>query len=34
MSNKDDTTRLIDIQEFIVVDIEIKESVYQKPCFN
>jgi hypothetical protein len=26
MSNKDDTTRLLDIQEWTVVDMEIKEN--------
>jgi len=34
MSDKDDTTRLLDIQELIVVDIEIKENEVILNCNN
>jgi transposase len=34
MSNKDDTTRLLDIQELIVLDIEIKEDEVILKCKN
>jgi hypothetical protein len=34
MSNKDDTTRLLDIQEWTVVDMEIKENEVILRCQN
>lgn len=34
MSNKDDTTRLLDIQELIVLDVEIKENEVILNCKN
>lgn len=34
MSNKDNTTRLLDIQELIVLDVEIKENEAILNCKN